>query len=149
LTDAWRRGAAAALVAVIALAVLGCASSQSGSTDGARGGASSTPSGPRIRSTASLAINEPSPGAAVPAGKMSVRLTLTGGRVIPDTTTRLAPDEGHIHLLLDGKVISMTYGVEQQITVTAGPHVLEAEFVANDHFSFEPRVITTVTFVAK
>jgi hypothetical protein len=118
-------------------------------TSGPRDGVSQPTAGPRMRSTASLAINEPSPGARVGVGKVRVRLTLTGGRVIPDTSTRLAPDEGHIHLLLDGKVISMTYGIEQEITVAQGPHVLQGEFVANDHFSFEPRVITTVTFVAQ
>lgn len=144
LTDRSGRGLCAVLVAVLAAFVVGCGSSQGGSREG-----SQPNRGPRIRSTASLAINEPLPGAAVAAGRVRVRLTLTGGRVVAETTTRLAPDEGHIHLLLDGKVISMTYGVEQEITVVKGPHVLEAEFVANDHLAFEPRVITTVTFVAQ
>ena len=137
------RGILVALLVAVVLLVAGCSP---------RGGTSGPPQptpGPRIRSTATLAINEPSPGASVSVGRVRVRLTLTGGRVIAETTTRLAPDEGHVHLVLDGKVISMTYGVEQEITVEKGPHVLEAEFVANDHFSFEPRVITTVTFVAK
>jgi hypothetical protein len=148
------RGAAlAALPAVtlVALALLaaGCGPRVGGApSPGSPEGAAPNP-GARIRSSASLAIDEPSPGARVPAGKVRVRLTLTGGRVIPDTTTRLAPDEGHIHLLLDGRVVSMTYGVEQEIVATRGPHVLQAEFAANDHFPFEPRVITTVTFVAE
>ena len=132
----------AALVALCTAAVLaaGC---------GSRQDASQPDRGPRIRSSASLAIDEPPPGATLEEGKVRVRVTLTGGRVIPDTTTRLAPDEGHIHLTLDGKVISMAYGVQQEITVTKGPHVLQAEFVANDHLPFEPRVITTVTFTAR
>jgi hypothetical protein len=148
-----RRGAAIAALPAVALLALtllaaGCGPRAGGSPPGTPEGAAPNP-GARIRSSASLAIDEPSPGARVPAGKVRVRLTLTGGRVIPDTTTRLAPDEGHIHLLLDGRVVSMTYGVEQEIVATKGPHVLQAEFAANDHFPFEPRVITTVTFVAE
>jgi hypothetical protein len=135
------RGLAALIAAIVlmgAIAAGGC---------GPRGSAS--PPAPRIASTAVLTISDPTPGATVAEGRVRVRLALTGGRVIPDTTTRLAPDEGHIHLTLDGKVISMTYGVEQEIMVSRGPHVLQGEFVANDHLPFEPRVITTVTFVAR
>lgn len=133
-------GAALAALCTAAVFAAGC---------GSRQDSSQPDRGPRIRSSASLAIDEPSPGATLEEGKVRVRLTLTGGRVIPDTTTRLGPDEGHIHLTLDGKVISMAYGVQQEITVTKGPHVLQAEFVANDHLPFEPRVITTVTFTAR
>ncbi len=135
-----RRGIAVAVLCAVAWFAAGC---------GSREGASQPNRAPRIRSSASLAINDPSPGATLDGGKVRVRVTLTGGRVIPDTTTRLAPDEGHIHLALDGKVISMTYGAEQEITVAKGPHLLQAEFVANDHLPFEPRVITTVTFTAR
>jgi hypothetical protein len=43
----------------------------------------------------------------------------------------------------------MAYGVEQDVAVTPGPHILLAEFVATDHFPFNPRVISTVTFTVK
>lgn len=69
-----------------------------------------------------------------------------GGTVVPQTSTDLKPDKGHIHLSLDGKVVSMAYGVEQDVTVTPGTHLLTAEFVATDHFPFNPRVLKTITF---
>jgi hypothetical protein len=37
-----------------------------------------------------------------------VRLRLVGGRIVPFTSTRLAPNEGHVHLFLDGALVSMS-----------------------------------------
>jgi len=104
------------------------------------------PSGPRPESTAAIAIVSPTPGERVAGSTLHVRIRLTGGTVVPQTSTDLKPDRGHIHLSLDGKVVSMAYGVEQDVTVTAGTHLLTAEFVATDHFPFNPRVLKTVTF---
>ena len=80
---------------------------------------------------------------------LHVRIRLTGGEIVPQTSTQLSPDKGHIHLSLDGKVVSMSYGVEQDIRVTPGVHLLTAEFVATDHFPFNPRLISTVTFTVQ
>jgi len=103
---------------------------------------------PRPRSTATLQILEPLPGSIL-AGKVRVRLVLSGGRIIQETTTRLAPDEGHIHLLVDGQIVSMTYGLDQEVEVAKGAHLLQAEYVANDHFPFNPRVIVVSTIVVQ
>src|SRR2546430_16549055 len=51
---------------------------------------------PRPRSTATLQMLEPLPGSVITNTKLRVRLALNGGRIIKETTTRLAPDEGHI-----------------------------------------------------
>jgi hypothetical protein len=77
---------------------------------------------------------------------LRVRLRLTGAEVVPQTSTQLTPDKGHIHLSVDGKVVSMLYGADQDVPVTPGVHLLQAEFVATDHFPFNPRVLTTITF---
>jgi hypothetical protein len=103
----------------------------------------------RPRSTATLAILEPAPGAIVTARTLHVRLQLTGATITPVTSTHLTPDKGHIHLILDGRVVSMAYGVEQDVAVTPGDHLLQAEFVAQDHFPFNPRVVKSVTFTVK
>jgi hypothetical protein len=103
----------------------------------------------RPHSTATLTILTPVPGATVTSRTLHVRLQLTGATVTPQTSTHLTPDRGHIHLILDGRVVSMAYGVEQDVSVTPGDHLLQAEFVATDHFPFNPRVVKSVTFTVK
>ena len=114
--------------------------------------AQNAPSGPssrRPRSTATLSILKPAPGTTVSSRKLEVQLRLTGATITPETSTNLKPDRGHIHLILDGRVVSMTYGLDQVVQVTAGDHLLQAEFVATDHFPFNPRVVTSATFTVK
>jgi len=113
------------------------------------GGATSAPqsSGPRPASTAKLDIVEPAAGASIPGGAVTVRLSLEGARIVTAATRELKPDEGHVHLTVDDKLQSMTFGLEDQIHVEPGRHLLQAEFVAGDHAPFNPRVIVTRTFV--
>ena len=54
------------------------------------------------------------------------------------------PNEGHIHLYLDGALVSMTTGLDAQISASPGEHEVRAEFVAVDHGPFQPSVVTTV-----
>jgi hypothetical protein len=106
----------------------------------------------RPRSTARLQIVTPSRGQAVSGQVMTVRLNLTGGTITSTTSTNLTPNTGHIHLSLDGSLVSMTYGTVQRVLITnlaPGPHALEAEFVAADHGPFNPPVTATVTFVKR
>lgn len=103
----------------------------------------------RPRSTATLAIIAPAPGAVISGATLHVRLRLAGAEIVPQTSTNLSPDKGHVHLSLDGQVVSMAYGIEQDVTATPGLHLLQAEFVATDHFPFNPRVISTVTFTVR
>jgi hypothetical protein len=105
--------------------------------------------GPRPSSTATLSFERPSPGHAVSASELPVVLRLDGGRVVAATSTNVRPDEGHIHLSLDGRLISMTYGTLQTVDLRdarPGAHELEAEFVAADHGPFNPRVTASVDF---
>ncbi len=104
---------------------------------------------PRPRSAATLAIIEPLPGVTISGSTIQIRLALTGARVVLQTSTRLVPDEGHIHVKLDGQLVSMTAGLDQEVPVTTGPHVIEAEFVANDHLPFNPRILTTLPFIVR
>ena len=101
----------------------------------------------RPSSSASLTFLSPTDGQVVPsdASGVDVRLQLDGGQVVSFTSLRVQPDQGHIHLSLDGKLVAMT-GLEASIPVTPGTHRLQAEFVAADHLSFDPPVTTTITF---
>lgn len=109
-----------------------------------------TPTPMRPRSTATVMIVEPELGAVVPAGRLTVRVRLTGGRILEEASRTLRPDTGHIHLKLDGKVVTQLAGLTYEIeNVAAGTHSLEAEFAAADHFPFDPPVKWTVQFTAR
>lgn len=132
------------VVAAVVAAMVLAGACGSGGDDGSRGDAP----GERIRSTAALTITEPATSAQVPAGTVTVRLELEGGRIVPQTTKTLRPDEGHIHLSLDGSLVSMNYELTQALEVEPGKHVLQAEYVAGDHGPFDPRVVAATTFEA-
>jgi hypothetical protein len=104
----------------------------------------------RPASTATIAFVQPREHARVNGSEMNVVLDLRGGTIVQATTTSIAPNTGHVHLLLDGTLVSMTFGTEQVVDVSdvpAGPHTLTAEFVAADHLPFSPPVTASVDFV--
>ena len=103
----------------------------------------------RPASTAALVIAQPNDGSAASGVQLEVVMTLDGGRIVDTASTKLTPDTGHVHLSLDGRLVSMTYGLVQLVDIqglSPGPHELEAEFVAADHGPFSPREIAQTTF---
>ncbi|MFL5767266.1 MAG: hypothetical protein ACJ758_05405 [Actinomycetota bacterium] len=109
-----------------------------------------TPGAARPASTAHLTIVKPPNGERVSGSQLEVVLRLTGGTIVQTTTTNIQPNTGHIHLSVDGRLISMTYGVLQSVdlsSLSAGKHTLTAQFVAADHGPFNPPVVASTTFV--
>lgn len=105
--------------------------------------------GPRPASTATVAFEQPEAGLSVDDGRLEVVVDLRGGSIVDAATTDLSPATGHIHLTVDGRLVSMTYGLAQVVDVSGlppGQHDLRAEFVAADHAPFSPRVVATVSF---
>jgi hypothetical protein len=105
--------------------------------------------GPRPSSPATIAFRAPVEGARVTAARLEVLLDLRGGTVTDRTSTRLRPDVGHIHVSLDGRLLTMTASTSTVVALDdldPGPHTLEAEFVAMDHGPFSPPVQARVTF---
>jgi hypothetical protein len=130
-----------AAVLAVAITAAGCGGSSSSST--------STTSGQRPTTTAQIQITSPTPNQVSPPDVV-VRVALTGGKVVQRTTGKLTPDEGHVHLTLDGKLVSMAYTTEQVLpNVAPGQHAIEAEFVAVDHAPFKNRQKAAVLFEVK
>ena len=128
-------------VAVLALAAAAC------STKPAATPQASPTASVRPASTAKLSITSPTNGATVKGPTVRLVVKLEGGRVVPLTTKNIKPDEGHIHVKLDGALQSITAGTTFDLQgVKPGTHVVLVEFVASDHVPFEPRVTTAITF---
>jgi len=139
-----RRVWAAALLAVAVLGLAACSGGDGGGS--AASATTAAPAAPRPSSPARLTIVTPRNGQTVKEGA-ELRLGLAGAKIINQTTTRIQGDEGHIHLLVDGKLVNMNYGLRQHLPqLTPGQHVLQVEFVAADHAPFDPRILTQAAF---
>jgi hypothetical protein len=109
-------------------------------------GATVSPAADRPSTDATVRIASPSDGDVL-SGEVELVAELDGAEVVEQTSTDLRPDQGHIHVLLDDQLVSMTDGLEQTLRdVPPGMHLLKIEFVANDHAPFDPRVIDAVAF---
>lgn len=105
--------------------------------------------GPRPASTATLRFLAPERGFIASGDELTVRMELTGATITTVTSTTVSSDTGHLHLSLDGTLVSMTGGTVQVIDlrdVVPGTHTLTATFVAADHLPFDPPVSAEVAF---
>jgi hypothetical protein len=69
---------------------------------------------------------------------------------VPQVTGPIKPDEGHIHVSLDGNVVAMAYGDSQTLKgISPGQHSVQVDFVATDHIPFLNRVTAGVLFTVK
>jgi hypothetical protein len=135
-----------AVVVAVPLSAAGC------SDDAARDPAPApTPAVvPRPQSTAELGILTPSSGDVVDPGAVPLRISLEGAQLVEGASTDIEPDEGHLHVLLDGELVDMTSGLRGRLPdVEPGRHVLRVEFVAADHAPFDPRVVADVVFESR
>jgi hypothetical protein len=132
--------------ALIALALLGSACGSAG----APADSPSPSSGSRPTSTAQLSILSPKNGSVVKGPIVHLKLSLQGAQIVKQTSKYLSPDEGHVHVLLDGNLISMNYSLGDEIhDVGPGLHRIQVEFVATDHAPFDPRVTAITSFQVK
>ena len=136
-----------AACAVFALMAVGCSSGPSASPTTS----SPTPtSANRPASPAKLSIVSPRNGQIVHGTTVELKVILKDAKIVPATTADIVPDEGHLHVILDDRLISMTGDTQQLIgDLTPGQHLLKVEFVASDHAPFDPRVIAAVAFEVK
>ena len=133
---------------LLALTAGACGGGDGGSADPT----SSTPTvaADRPASTAKLAIVSPKNAQVIHGTTLQLKVSLEDAKVVPVTTTDIVPDEGHLHVILDEQLVTMTGDLEQLIAnLTPGQHLLKVEFVASDHAPFDPRVIAAVAFEVK
>jgi hypothetical protein len=134
------RGVCTAIAAAVLVTVTaGCGSS---------GGSTGSGDAPRPRTPAHLEILAPAPN-AVTGPDTTVRLSLTGARLVPGTQVggAIRPRRGHIHVSVDGQVVAMVNRLSVPLQALApGRHVVSAEFVASDHAPFANRVVAATTF---
>jgi hypothetical protein len=111
---------------------------------------SSAPSGPQRPATdARIQIVAPTPNQET-GPEVTVQVKLIGAKEVPQVQGAVKPDEGHIHVSLDGSVMAMAYGDTQTLKdLTPGQHSVQVDFVAVDHLPFKNRVTAAVLFTVK
>ena len=146
-----RRVALGTVVAVsLMLMVAGCSGGDPTPSDGQTSQTSPTVAQDRPTSTGELTVVSPENGERISGDTAELQIDLQGAEIVDQTSTDLQPDEGHLHVVLDGKLVSMTSGPSQLLQgLTPGEHLLQVEFVASDHAPFDPRVLAAVTFEVK
>jgi hypothetical protein len=109
-----------------------------------------TPSGGlghRPSSPVKIMLISPVSGSVVHGTSVLVRVSVAGGIVTSTVSAAVSPTKGHVHLYLNNQLIYMAYTLQQEITVTPGlEYTIYAEYVAQDHFPFEPRDVTPTIF---
>ena len=139
-----RVGGRSAALFVVALVLAACTLSGSGVDP-----SSTTPAtaGPRPASPAVVKIVEPKNGATEPVSGAKLDISLTGAKLTSVTSQDISPTEGHLHVSVDDRLISMTSGLTPTLPdLTPGRHTIRVEFVAADHLPFDPRVVTEAFF---
>ena len=136
-----RRLARAALVAPLLLLALGaCGSNKK---------ASAPQTAERPETSARIQIVSPIPNQET-GPDVTVQVKLIGAREVPQLSGPIKPDEGHIHVALDGAVVAMAYQDTQTLKgLTPGKHSVQVDFVAVDHVPFRNRVTAGVLFTVK
>lgn len=106
--------------------------------------ANSRPSTPARIQIISLTPNE------VTGPDVTVQVNLIGAHEVQPSAGAIRPDEGHIHVSIDGNVVAMAYSTTQGLKgVASGPHSVQVDFVAIDHLPFRNRVTAAVLFTVK
>jgi hypothetical protein len=145
----------AATLAVVFCLVAGCAGCGSDTTASSTPTPSATvppgtPPPNRPASPAKISITSPVDGSTVSGTMIHVVVALTGAQVVQATSSNISPTQGHVHLYIDGNLQYMAYTLSQDFPVHPGTYTIKAEFVASDHFPFNPRVYSQpIVFTVK
>jgi hypothetical protein len=118
-------------------------------TGGACSSKTQTSCGATVTTPASLVIDAPAPN-AVTDPNPTVTMHVLNATVVSQTTGKIVPDKGHIHVSVDGQLVSMAYQATTNLhNLGAGPHAIQAEFVNICHQPFKNRPVASVLFTVK
>lgn len=88
-------------------------------------------------SNATVRIVSPAAGDKVPAGEVvTLDVVVDGAQV----STEADPSGGHLHVYVDGTLVSMPVNAEPTVELQPGGHTVTVEYVDADHASFSPPV---------
>lgn len=134
-----RRSAIPVALLVVFFGLTGCGSDKK-----------ATPSAQeRPTTNARIQIVSPTPNQET-GPDVTVQVKLIGAKEVPQVSGPLNPEEGHIHVSLDGVVVAMAYSESQTLkALTPGKHSVQVDFVAVDHVPFRNRVTAAVLFIVK
>jgi hypothetical protein len=140
-------------VAAVAAVTLTIACGGGESTAG-KATTTTTVRGARPSTTAQLRIVSPTDGQVVKGPTVKVKLEVTGATIISEHDAAahddVKADEVHLHLSVDGRLVSMTFGDDTELNdLTPGPHTLKAEVVAGDHAPFANEVEASTSFIVE
>lgn len=94
-----------------------------------------------------IAIASPPDGTDVPAGEsVPVEIELEGGELAAESSDE---DAGHLHVYVDGQVVSMPSELTAEVELEQGEHELSVEFVDAGHQPYDPPVTDAVTVTAR
>ncbi|MHB8513147.1 MAG: hypothetical protein ACYDCC_13330 [Actinomycetota bacterium] len=134
----------------LALALSACSSGTPKPGPSQTASASPTPTLPSLHTNATIQIINPKPGQIVHGSTLIVHVKVNGATIITYATLHVDPYHGHVHLRLDGTIVTLLASATYELTgLTKGRHLLEAEFVQGNHVPFKPRVKQEVPFTVE
>lgn len=106
-----------------------------------------------ISTDVTISIVSPEEGAVVPADEdLMIEVEIVNGALVSGSTST-DPNEGHIHIYVDGQVVAMPTTESDTIVpgtnLPPGEHEVIVEFTQANHTSFAPPVQTAITITAE
>jgi hypothetical protein len=96
-----------------------------------------------------VTISSPAEGDTVPAGEaVPVTVELSGAELTSETESE-DPTQGHLHIFVDDRIVSMPSTTSNEVELEPGEHTIVVEFTTADHRSFEPRIQDAITVTAQ
>jgi hypothetical protein len=99
-------------------------------------------------SDVSIRIVSPEAGATLPAGEpVEIQVAIDGGTLTTDMHSE--EGEGHLHLVVNGRTVSMPVSETFEAELEPGPNDIEVEFTQPNQASFDPPITARINVTAE